>query len=185
MYTLPFCLWFKHWTKHIYVHIIKIASAALLVLLLKPLFAVSIKFNTCGSHHSTNPAMVSLQMMFCLFLAFVPFRKLCKYPSVLSAEGGISALFHRWENEAGWERSCWRSCAQQCQKLHQSSWLLNASWVLGFVFVLYFSFKITVVLDEVSWSDWVIFKKKTTGQSAVHYSIPIHIGSSYSLFFFQ
>lgn len=81
-------------------------SAALLVLLLKPLFALSIKFNTHGSHHNTNPDAVSLQMMLCLFLAFVTFQKLCKYPLLLTAEGGISGLFHRWENEAGWERTC-------------------------------------------------------------------------------
>lgn len=91
--TPLFCLWFKHvdWIRQFYVHSSQSVTEELIIqaywyywtycLSFACLF--SIKFNTCGSHHNTN--IVNLQMFFFLFLDYFMFKKLCKYPSSLTA----------------------------------------------------------------------------------------------------
>ena len=144
----------------------------------------SIKFNTRGSHHNTNPGIVSLQMMFCLFLAFLTFRKLCKYPSVLRALLWESTGRNFWPVS---QMGKWGGARNDLLKIvcpaSGRNWIRTCD--LAFKFVSSWVFVLIFVLQNecvFGWSDRIIFKTNNWG-AATHHSILTHIGSSCFLHF--
>lgn len=140
LYTLPFCLWFKLWIQHICAHKLSVqpywcCNWSWSLLFPQNLIDVGVIITPALAWAAFRWGFVSSWLL--LHSEICPNTHWFSEHHCWKPEGGISGLFHRWENEAGWERTCWRSCAQQCQKLHQSSWLLNASWALGSVSVLF------------------------------------------------